>query len=229
MELLNIITARSIWLFPVQDLNPQGRAVESDLIGWLKATYHFQKYPSSPLDFDPESKTLMFKGGKFKSGDDENNEERYITVDLAIYTDGLVANTRSSTENTDHFLDEAIRSAVKSLNLVYPEKIRKKLYYSEMDVRLDRPMHSLNPKLEKLADTISSSQGDANSTTFEFSGVSFLPDPKAHVAVSAFSIERKVNTEWSENRYYSKAPLQTNAHLKLLKEFEELLVTPNRA
>jgi len=227
MQLLNVLIARSIWLFPVLDINPRGRAIDSDLIDWLKATYHFQKYPSSPLDFDPETKTLTFTAGKFKSGYVTDETEQYIAVDLLIYTDGVVANTRSSTKDSDRFLDEAIRAAVKELNLVYPQHIRKKLYYSEMDVRLDRPMASLNPKLEKLAGTISSLRGDTNAIAFEFSGVSFLPDPNAQATVSAFSVERKVNTEWSENRYYSRAPLQTDAHLRVLEEFEGLLITTN--
>jgi len=211
----------------VLDINPRGKAVDSDLIEWLKATYHFQKYPSSPLDFDPETKTLTFAAGRFKSGYETDRKERYIAVDLLIYTDGVMANTRSSTHDSDTFLEGTIRAAVKELNLVYPDNIRKKLYYSEMDIRLDRSMNFLNPKLEKLAATISSLLGDPNSTVFEFSGVSFLPEPKAQAMVSSFSIERKVNTEWPENRYYSRAPLQTDAHLRLLEEFEGLLIAPN--
>lgn len=229
MQLLTVIAARAVWLFPLLDINPRGKAVTSELIDWLKATYYFQKYPSSPLDFDPQTKTLTFAEGKFKSGYEASGKEQYVAIDLSIYTDGVVANTRSSTRDSDKFLDETIRSAVKELNLVYPENIRKKLYYSEIDVRLDRPMHYLNPKLEKLAAKISSVRGDTDLTAFEFSGVSFLPDPKAQAIVSGFSIERKVNTEWSENRYYSRAPLQTDDHLRLLEEFEGLLVAPSQS
>ena len=223
MQLLSVITARSIWLFPVIDLNPQGKAIESDLIEWLKTTYRFQKYPSSPLDFDAATKTLTFVGGKFKSGYEDNGKERYISVDLSIYTDGLVANTKSSTRDGDKFLDEAISSAVNELHLVSPKNIRRKLYYSEMDVRLDRPMSLLNPKLEKLAATISSLREDTNPITFEFSGVTFLPDLTAQASISSFGIERKINTPWSENRYYTRAPLQTDDHLRVLEEFEGIL------
>ena len=226
MKLLNIITARSIWLFSIQDLNPKGSAIESDLIEWLAKTYHFKKYPSSALDFDAQTKTLSFKGGKFKSGLTDEGKERYVSVDLSIYTDGLVANTRSSTEDGDKFLEEAIHSAVDRFQLVYDHQtIRRKSYFSEMDVRLDRPLSLLNPKLTELATAISSLQDESNRTTFEFSGVSFLPDPTAQTTVSAFSLERKVNTPWSENRYFAKAPLQTNAHLQLLNDFEGILVS----
>lgn len=220
MQLLNIITARSIWLFPTSDLNPQGKAI--DLIEWLKKTYQFQKYPSSPFDLDKDTRTLTFAGGKFKAGYEDNGKERYLFVGLLIYTDGLVANTESSTNDSDNFLEEVLRSAVKQFGLVHPGTISKRLYFSEMDVRLDRAINLLNPKLKTLANRISELKY-GQPVTFEFSGLSFLPEPPAQATISAFSIERKVNTEWSENRYYTKAPLQTDAHLRVLKEFEKVL------
>lgn len=223
MQLLNVISARSIWLFSVLDLNPRGTAIESDLIEWLKATYRFQKYPSSPVDIDPESKTLTFTSGRVKSDYEATQKERYVTVDLVIYNDGLAANTRSSTRDADRFLEEVISSAVRELNLVYPETIRRKLYLSEMEVRLDRPMSSLNAKLRELAAKISSLRGDPSPVGFEFSGVSFLPDPVEQATIAGFVLERKTNTAWSENRFYTKAPLHTDAHLRLLEEFEGIL------
>ena len=226
MRLLNINIARSIWLFSVQDLNPQGSAIESDLIEWLAKTYHFKKYPSSALDFDAQTKTLSLKGGKFKSGLTDEGKERYVSVDLSIYTDGLVANTRSSTEDSDKFLEEAIHSAVNRFQLVFDHQlIRQKSYLSEMDVQLDRSISLLNPKLTELAATISSLQQDLNTITFEFSGVSFLPGPTAQTTVAAFSLERKINIPWSENRYFTKAPLHTHAHLQLLNDFESILIS----
>ena len=40
---------------------------------------------------------------------------------------------------------------------------------------------------------------------------------------SPFSIERRVNTPFSENTYFSAAPLGTFAHLELLQQFETAL------
>jgi hypothetical protein len=221
MQLLKVITARSIWLLPIADMNPRGKAIDTALIEWLKRTYHFQKYPSSAFDLDSETKTLVFLGGKFKSGHEEDGKERYIIVGLTVYNDGLVANTESSTNDSDKFLDEALHSAAKEFGLVHPVT-RKKLYFSEMDVQLDRPISLVNPKLEQLASRISELRKELP-VTFEFSGVTFLPEPSAQATTSGFSIERKVNTEWSENRYYTRAPLQTDAHLQILEEFETLL------
>ena len=138
MQRLITITAKSIWLFPIADLNPEGKAIESDLVKWLAGKYYFQKFPASTLDVNPENKTLEFSGGKFKSNGD------YLAVDLSIYNDGIVANTRSSTEDTDRFVREALENCVNEFGLNYP-RIRKRIYLSEMDVKLDKPMKLLNP------------------------------------------------------------------------------------
>ena len=224
MRVLKITIARAIWLFPLTDINPKGKAIDTDLIEWLKKTYQFQKYPASAFDFDSENKTLTFAGGRFKSGYEKDGSELYIGVGLSIYTDGLVANTTSSTSDSERFLDEALNSAVKELGLSPPEKIRKKLFVSEMDVHLDKPLSLLNPKLENLARRISELRLEDPKVVFAFAGISFLAEPEAQSKLSPFHIERKINTDWSENRYYTRAPLQTEAHLKLLEELEATLL-----
>ena len=222
MELLSIVRARSIWLVDMQDLNPRGKHIESELIEWLRDNYHFSKSPSSVSDFDPQTKTLTLTQGSFQA-----REEFFISVDLNIYHDGLVADTRSSTKDADAFLEDVLNLAVRDFSVVYkPEMIRQKLYLSELNVRSERPLNSLNPKLHEFARRISSMLGTQNTIPCEFASIGFWPDPAStgRVSISNFQFERKANTPFSERRYYSRAPLHTDDHLKLLDEFEDLLV-----
>lgn len=221
MRVLATTTARAIWLFPLSDMNPEGRALGPDLLEWLKKTYQFQKYPSSQFDLDKETKNLSFSGGKFKSYDASGNE-RYIAVGLSVYPDGLVANTEASTVESEKFLDELLQSVVKEFGLVHPGEIRRRLYFNEMDVRLDGSISLLNPKLDSIAHRISELRTEEPDVGFVFAGITFLPQPEKQAALSSFSLERKVNTDWSENRYYTRAPLQTDAHIRLLEEIESL-------
>jgi hypothetical protein len=39
-------------------------------------------------------------------------------------------------------------------------------------------------------------------------------------ALGRFSIQRRDNTPFSENKYFSDAPLPTDVHIRLLEEFE---------
>ncbi len=204
-------------------MNPQGKAIETELIDWLKKTYQFAKYPVSAFDLDPETKALAFTGGKFLAGR-ESGKERYIALGLALYKDGLVVNTESSTSDGEKFLAEVLDSVAKEFNLILPEKIQKKLYLNEMDVRLDRSISLLNPKLNSIAHRFSELRIEDPNTGFTFSGISFHVEPEKQAVLSPFLLERKLNTDWSENRYYTRAPLHTDAHIKILEEIESILI-----
>lgn len=52
----------------------------------------------------------------------------------------------------------------------------------------------------------------------------FWWDPVSASTQSHFQLERTIGVPFSEQRYYSRAPLQTEDHLALLEEFEEILL-----
>jgi len=203
MQLLSVNTARAIWLIETKDLNPRGKNIDVGMVEWLKTTYQFQRYPSFPIE-DVETKGLVFSGGRFLSGTEDDGKEKYIYIDLTIFNDGLVANTRSSTKDSDEFLANAIISAAGEFHLAYdPKMIRRKLYLSELDVRTDKSLSLLNPKLEQFEAEISSTFPSSPPTTFDLSAISFGADPSIQQwRPSPFTLERKLNTELAEHRYY---------------------------
>lgn len=211
MELLNVVTARTIWLFDMNEINPTGKNVFPELIEWLKDQYHFEKYPSSVTDVD-DSKGLAFSRGQFQA-----REEIFIAVELKIYTDGLVANTWSSTRDSDAFLVDVVDSAKRDFSLAFHANDVRKLYLSEVNVRSSINLPSLNPKLIEFSDKISK----LTNHDFEFAGVSFWPR-QSHPAnnIPAFCLERKVKTDGAENKYYSRASFHTDNHLKIIEEME---------
>ena len=123
MELLSVLTARSVWLFDLAELNPGGKSVFPELFDWLKETYNFEKAPKSVEDADP-TKALVFSRGKYQA-----QEEIFVHVaELKLYNDGLIATTQSSTRDTDAFLDDVLKTASQEFSLSYkPEMIRRKL------------------------------------------------------------------------------------------------------
>jgi hypothetical protein len=215
VELLSVARARSIWLFDPNDLNPRGRSVATELQGFLKNTYSFSKVPSSPSDLD-ETKALAFLGGRYPV-----TPGNFVDIDLKLYNDGFVADTRSSTRDTDAFIDDALKLAAKELGLNYrPEIIKKRIYLSELNLKSDRvSLDEQTVKLKAFADTLSSLFGGQ----VELSGIGFWTDHTSPPGFSSFRFERKLNTAFSENRYYSLASLQTEDHLRLLDQFEALL------
>jgi hypothetical protein len=138
------------------------------------------------------------------------------------------ANSSSSTEDTDKFLQSVIESAVTEYSLTFDrDMIRRRLYLSELNVRLDQPLEKLNPKLAQFASKLSVMCKDVITKPFEAGGISFLTDvTHAVYKVPSFAVERKVNAPFNENRFCTKAPLQTVQHIEMLAELETILAAP---
>ena len=82
---------------------------------------------------------------------------------------------------------------------------------------------SLNPALMRLADRIARtvSQFGEQPVEFSTSGVIIGCDVwNMKLGPAPFTIERRVDTPFSANKYFSSAPLPTEDHIAFLKQFE---------
>jgi hypothetical protein len=220
MQLLNVGVAKSVWLFDINDLNPTGRMIYPEFLNWLGEKYSFQSYPKSVPEMqkaaegeDNKNKGIAFKTGTFKSAN----------VNLSIHTDGVVVETWTSTEISDEFIEDALQAAVSEFKLYFsPEIVRKKVYYSELNVRLDIPLANINTKITGYSRFLTGLFERHNLPPFEMIGISFAPDANASsYKPPGFVIERKSGAPFSENRFWSKSPFPTQAHLAALAAFEE--------
>lgn len=220
MELLNIITARAVWLFDIRELNPRGRAIFPDLFDWLKDTYRFDKVPSSVTDID-ESKGFSFLRGTFQV-----RGEIYVDASFRIYNDGVIAETQSSTRDSQAFLETILKSAIAEFNLTFrPETIRRRIHTSEINVRSEKQLVGINPQLAHFASKISTLIDGSRKPHFDFSALAFWPEQSLAPSIyPAFDFARKINSLPEENKYWSKAPLHTDDHLNMLNEFETLFM-----
>jgi hypothetical protein len=223
VKLKSVVMARAIWLFDTLDLNPKGKSLFPELFDWLKDQYHFEKIPKSVEDRDQHG------GFSFTSGEFQVKEEIFIQIDLAVYNDGLVATTKSSTNDSEAFLSNLLDSLSKEYSLVFnPSMIRRKMYLSEINVETTGSLSRTSPAINDFAGKISSALGFTGELGFQPTGLIFGIDttalPLSKQLFSGFYFERKVGAPFSENRFYSKAPLPTHQHLALLEELEKILV-----
>lgn len=211
MNLLAVSCARSIWLFQIYDWNARGRSLNPIYFA-LSEKYKFVKYPKlQEIDWQ--------KGIKFEDGVFVNRAGEELAVNLTIYNDGLVADTRSSTIDSDYFLEQLLGFLTSDYGFPdYQTVLRKKAYSSELFVRLERRVDSINSRLRSFAERLS--------TLISDDGVEFRPsinlvtDPGRTSVNLAFRFEPAIGFPFSENRYYTLAPVPTDIHLTLLKEFE---------
>lgn len=217
MELLAVRTARLITLFPTEELNPRGRAVIFDVAPALVERYNFLKHPQNFEEFD-EQKGITFEGGRWND----------LAIDrITIYTNGILVDTRSSTDDSEKILVDALSWAAESFGFVYkPEMIKQRLYLSELLVRSEVALNALNPKLKVLSEWLSKTVSNilGQPLNYEAVGIGFNFDPFAtkHTPTS-LRIERLSEATFSENKYYTTAPLPTNEHIKFLEDFEAAL------
>ena len=219
MKLIAVMNARSLWWINLIDLNPLGRSLYPALIPAIRDTYRFAKYPKSLGEIDERA------GIKFEDGEFTGQSGIPLMVNLTIYHEGLIVDTRSNTKDSDAIVEQGLTWLSRDFGLTYkPEMVRKKGYVSELHVYSDRHLEALNPGLEALASKLKSLLTVSRGTVpFAPIGVTIGPDPEAEEQPASFRFERVLGAPWSENRYYSIAPVPTDVHLDLLNEFEDLL------
>jgi hypothetical protein len=168
---------------------------------------------------DKDQKGYVFKTGEFQS------DEGAIAVNFSLFGDGVVAETWSSTEHGDAFLEELLRSAAGKYGLTYrSDMIRTKQYISELVVRLDHHLNGVNRKIAPFCETINKFFEKHHLPPFEMTGMVFAPDTSAGAyKPPGLLIERKTGIPFTENRFWSKSPFTTKDHLAALEEFEKLL------
>jgi hypothetical protein len=214
MELASIILARAMaWVEPT-DLNPRGAVFYPDLTKALVARYNFQKFPQKLEDFD-ESKGVAFGFGRL--GDT-------VIEQLVIYTYGIVLDTRISTQESRRLLEEAFEWGRKELGFVYrPDMVKRWQYASNVTFRSTVQMTGASSAVEKLAASVGKGVADTMGENLKYDlsilSIDYDQLTRKH-PLGRFSIQRRDNTPFSENKYFSDAPLPTDVHLRLLEQFE---------
>ena len=218
MKLLAVRMARSIWLVPQYFFNPQG-IYTRPAIEALKARYSFIKIPPPELLVGvPPSDGIKFEGGAFAG----KNGMVSITS-VTLHADGLVVDTRSSTDDGDAFLEDATDWLSKEYGLPsYVELPIKRIYASELNVIFEHTPKVFDSRLASFLQDASSIIGDEKIGKTDFLGFLLATDPANSDRTQTFRFEREINTPFAENRFYSFAPIKTHLHVKLLEKLEQV-------
>jgi hypothetical protein len=197
-------------------LNPRGRSLVEAIPAFVER-YTFLKYPQKYEDFD-ETSGVRFEGGTWNG----------IAVDrMVFYNTGIMVDTRSSTDDSQKVLEDALTWASSTFGLTYkPEMLQRRAYLSELDVKCDVPFEGLNPHLGELSRKLSDKASSLSGQTLAYqpSAIVLNFDSTFTKAVAGpFRFERLVDIPSGDNKYYTSAPLPTDAHLEFLEEFEAIL------
>jgi hypothetical protein len=212
MKLLTVQLARTVWTFDVSETNPRGKNIFWDLVPALIERFEFKKYPKEGGDF---SKGMIFTQGSFTNRNDDE-----IQAALTIWSDGIAADTYSTTADSDEFLDQVVKLLPEVGYKFEPEMIQRKAHLSQLFVRCERHLSGLNPRLAEFARKLS---GVSGGEPIEPAAIEFWTDQAQTQRTANFSFQRKSGAAFVDNRYWSQAGLSTDKHLEMLEELEAIL------
>jgi len=198
-------------------LNPHGdaRAFYPTVVSKLIERYNFQKFPEKLEDFD-ETKGVTFATGVYRD---------IVIEQLVIYRYGIVVDTRASTEVSQRLLEDALEWGAKEFGLVYKRGVIKRWQYQSQlvftsSVRLD----AAHIAFQRLAKGLNNFFADEVPRVPPYEVVSinwnFDQLERKH-PLGYFTIQRRENVPFADNKYFSDAPISTEAHIALLRQFEQ--------
>ena len=216
MKIYAVRSAKSIWLLPTYFLNPKGIFL-LPAVELLKARYMFAR--TSP-DVSGDDKSLKFEHGAFKSTN--GNVE---ILSMTIHGDGIVVETRSSTDDGDQFLEDVISWVSQEFGLPISSELPfKKIYASELNVEFLRLPALLNPEFTYFFDSVSSAIANEHTGKAQLLQLTLGTDQTRTKSPPTFIIAREIDTPIEAKRFYSFSPTKTDIHISLLEKLEPLSI-----
>ena len=213
MKLSAVVLARALAFVETNDLDPRGSVFYPKFIPQIVERYQFQKYPRSFEELD-ETKGIEFLSG-FAG--------RVAIQKFTIFSNILVLETRSNTTDSRTILEEMAEWGTATFGLrPLSESVRQWAYVSDVSFTTEFDILSTSP-LERLAQKVGHAVSEIWKEPVRYhsliAGVGHDPMARKN-GIAGFTIARRAETPFSDNKYYSEAPLPTDLHIRLLEEYE---------
>lgn len=212
MELIAISLARFVGFLELQSFDPRGQLTTREALSALNNRYSFGKVPDGPQDFDFQ-KGVEFLDGRLGS----------IAIDkLVLYNNGVAIDTRSSTEDSEKVLQDILDEVRRRIGTVMLPT--RRMYVSHIVFRSEMTFASLHPAIRVLSGSVSAAVSEyfGQAITVDLGGLHISADnSQTKLNPVHFSIERRAETPFAANIFFSAAPIKTDLHLALIEEFEK--------
>jgi hypothetical protein len=198
-----------------------------ELVDATKRRYEFLKCP----DLEKPSESFDFQVGKLRAGNRVIKIEQFLVAYVGTQATSLGAAARTSSDDADLFLEDFTLWAkgefgLDTTPLFAPAYHGQVEFVLETD-RLSNRLEELN-ELGKAITNIIQGYGLKECPQFGLSAFTLHFDTIDLAMIkpipTAFAIERRVGARYSENKYFSQAPLKTGDHKAILERFEALLL-----
>jgi hypothetical protein len=221
MKIVTIDGGRVLDLVPLEELRPSAGVYLPDFISAVATRYSFANVPT---DLGEAIKS----GAKFDTGKFMFNGNPISIKELGIYSDGLICEAHG-THFADLILDDLLQWATDKFKLKERLAPIHRTYTSGLVCIFDKSVESGLGKLTTICDLLSKACNDLYGWKYKYNlnRLAFNVDPTEipHLRSTNFILERRLQVPYSENRYFSIAPLKTEAHIELLETIERELLS----
>ena len=177
------------------------------------------------VNFPKTAEQMLNNEVKFENGMFTGLAGELISVGLTIYKNGLVADTRSSTDDSDFFLNNLLMWLHDEYGFLEQEEVMpKRIYLSELYITCEQSPKYFSQELADFRSELSHHDFGHGVCPIEITGLFLGPDPQ-HTNLRSYHLtfERVLHIPFASNNYFSSAPFRTEAHLAILNKLEKTL------
>jgi hypothetical protein len=215
MQLKAVLTARLLGFVELATLNPEGKIFFPNLISGIVERFRFQKFPTAPEHFD-EAKGIEFHDGQW----DGVNVPK-----LVIYNNGFLVDTQSSTTDSEYILMASLEWAKKEFGIAFaPEMIYRRRFLSDLVISTDAPILEASKPVQNLRNNLAEAMGQVLDEKIRYGVIRIDVDFERfqrQAPIAPLTIQRRNDYAFSDNAYFSEAPLPTEYHFELLEQYEK--------
>lgn len=218
MKLISKDAAIAAIRFIPDEVKPLSGYYVPTLTRAIAVRYNLAKVP--PLD------EAVREGAKFQTGHFLIDSREIQITELGIFGNTLAATTYD-TADSELIVNDLFVWLKEKHGFRDPATKPVRVFQSDLIVEFDNdPEHAMRlfaPLVEFLQAEGSSLNSSYEKAKVQFSRLGFGSDPLSPGIPSEFVVERRAETPWNLKRYFSKANLPTNMHIKALELLDELL------
>jgi hypothetical protein len=212
VKLISAETGQALQLIVMDEVRPlRGGFIMPDRIVEIQQRYHFAPFATPPDLTQPI---------KFQMGFIELDGSPIQITSLEIYNDGIIVNSRHTTD-CDLVMDDFIVWALDQFNLREPETKIPRIYLSRVVVQFESGLDLFIVKADKMKQIVARAFGgrqELEITRLIIGPPAGTPIPYQHT----WQIEPRIGQPHVANRYFSQAPLTTDAHVEMLNILENI-------
>lgn len=214
MKFSAIELSRVLAFVDLNDLTPYGSISLAKIAPRLVEKLEFSLFPKTIDQFD-ESKGIVFADGIWSD----------IPVEkMTIYSNGIMMDTRKGTDTSLRVMHEIFDWAVVEFGLVVPEYGLQKIRFLNRFTFFSEAIVSLGGSpVNRMAQSLSQHVAEITGQSRRYETIRIDLDfdrSEQQVPIAPLTIQRRINSSFDLNKFYTEAPLPTDVHIALIEQLE---------